>query len=186
MPSVVDICNKALDKLGHGPITSLEDGTKAANLCNRNWAIIRDQVLRDHPWNFAVKRAVLAPTSDTPAWGFTHQFALPADNLRVLEIRDMSTADYQIESGYILANDDALYVRYTRRVTDPNQFDALFVDTVAVRLAFELCEAITQSNTKKADLWNEYDDSLTRAKKADGQENPPVVFEEDEWIEVRY
>lgn len=186
MPSVVDICNKALDKLGHGPITSLNDGTKAANLCLRNWEIIRDQVLRDHPWNFAVKRAVLASSTEAPAWGFTYKFALPADNLRLLEIRDMSTADYQLESGHILANDDALYVRYIRRVTDPNEYDSLFVDTAAVRLAFELCEALTQSNTKKSELFSEYEDSLTRAKRVDGQENPPVVFEEDEWIEVRY
>lgn len=186
MTSVVDICNKALDKLGHGPITSLEDGTKAANLCLRNWPLIRDQVLRDHPWNFAVKRDVLAPNSETPAWGFTYKFSLPADSLRLLEIRDLSTADYQVESGHILANDDALYVRYTRKVTDPNEYDSLFIDVVAVRLAFELCEALTQSNTKKSELWSEYDDSLTRAKRADGQENPPVVFEEDEWVNVRY
>lgn len=186
MPSVVDICNKSLDKLGHGPITSLEDGTKAANLCLRNWAIIRDQVLRDHPWNFAVKRSVLAPSSDAPAWGFTYKFPLPADSLRLLEVRDLSTAEYQVESGHIMANDDALYIRYTRKVTDPNEFDSLFVDTVATRLAFEICEALTQSNSKKADLWNEYDDSITRAKRADGQENPPVMFEEDEWINVRY
>lgn len=186
MPSIVDICNKALDKLGHGPITSLDDGNKAANLCTRNWPLIRDQVLRDHPWNFAVKRTVLAPSSNTPAWGFTYQFPLPADFLRLLEVRDLSTDDYQVEGRNILANDTALYIRYSYRAEDPNQYDSLFSDTAAVRLAYELCEALTQSNTKKQDLWQEYEDSLTRAKRADGQENPPQKFEEDDWIAVRY
>lgn len=186
MPSVVDISNKALDKLGQGPITSLEDGSKSANLCNRNWSIIRDQVLRDHPWNFAVKRAILAADTTAPVWGFSYKFPLPADWLRLIEVRDLSTGEYQVEGRAILANDSALYVRYIYQVTDPNQYDALFVDAVATRLAFELCEALTQSNTKKELMWNEYQDSLTRARLVDGQENPPVDFEEDDWVLVRY
>lgn len=186
MPSVVDLCNKALDKLGHGPITSLADGTKAANLCDRNWPLVRDQVLRDHPWNFAVKRDVLAPVSSAPAWGFNKAFQLPADCLRLIELRDLSTEDYVVEGRQILCNEDALYIRYIRSVTDPNVYDILFVDAAACRLAFELCEALTQSNTKKDALFQEYDDSLLRAKRVDAQENPPTQFEEDDWISVRY
>lgn len=186
MPSVVDICNKALDKVGHGPIVSLTDGTKAANLCNRNWPLVLDQVLRDHPWNFAVKRTTLAPSSETPSWGFSYAFPLPSDCLRLLEVRDLSTGEYQVEGGRILADTSVLYIRYIRRMEDPNSFDALFSDLVATRLAFELCESLTQSNQKKQSLWSEYEDSVTRARRVDGQENPPVTFEEDDWIKVRY
>lgn len=186
MASVVEICNKALDKLGATSIISLEDGTKNANLCNRGWSQIRDEVLRDHPWNFAVKRAVLAPSTNNPAWGFGNAFPLPADWLRLLEVRDLSTGEYQVENGRILADADALYVRYIYRVTDPNRYDALFVDAVASRLAAELCEAITQSGQKVQLLWEAYQDSIIRAKRVDGQENPPQAYEEDDWIKVRY
>lgn len=186
MPSVIDICNKALDKLGQSPIISLDDGNKSANLCKRNWEMIRDQVLRDHPWNFAMKRATLAPNSVAPDWGFTYQFPKPADCLRVVEIRDLSAGEYQIESNQILADEDVLYIRYIRKVSDPNEFDSLFVDSAATRMAAELCEALTQSSTKRESLFSEYDDSLTRAKRVDGQENPPAQFEEDDWINVRY
>lgn len=186
MPSVVDVCNKALDKLGHGPITSLADGNKAANLCDRNWPLVRDQVLRDHPWNFAVKRAILAPLTDAPLWGFSYCFELPADLLRLVEVRDLSTGEYVVEGRKLLCNSTAVYIRYIQRVEDPNVYDAAFVDSAACRLAFELCEAITQSNTKKEVIFQEYDDSLLRAKRVDAQENPPVQFEEDEWVSVRY
>lgn len=186
MASVVDVCNKGLDKLGHGSITSLEDGTKAASLCLRNWPTIRDQVLRDHPWNFAVKRAVLAPSVTGPAWGFTKSFPLPSNCLRLLEVRDLSTGDYEVEGKAILADESALYIRYIDQITDPNAFDALFIDAAACRLAFELCEALTQSNTKKDAAWQEYQDSLTRAMRVDGQESPPAPFEEDDWVLVRY
>jgi len=186
MASVVDICNRALDKLGYGSITSLDDGTKAANLCSRAWPLTRDQVLRDHPWNFAVKRVITSPVTATPVWGFAYQHPLPADLLRLLDVKDLSTRDYQVEGQFILTNDSALYVRYIQRITDPNQFDALFLEAVTVRLAFEMCETLTQSNQKKDSLWGEYDDALTRAKRVYAQENPPVIFEEDDWISVRY
>jgi hypothetical protein len=186
MASVVDICNRALDKLGQGSIVSLEDGTKAANLCNRNWPLVRDQVLRDHPWNFAVRRIILAPSESPPSWGFQYRSPIPADCLRLLEVRDLSTNEYQIESGHILSNESALYIRYIRRVTDPNNYDSLFSDAVATRLAFELCESMTQSNAKKEMLMNEYEMSIVAAKRVDGQENPPSMFEEDDWLLVRY
>lgn len=186
MPSVIQVCNRALDKLGHGPIVSLGDGDKAANLCDRNWPLVRDEVLRDHPWNFAVKRAALAADTSTPVWGFSNRFPFPSDFLRLLEVRDLSTGEYQVEGRAILADADVLYIRYIYLVTDPNQYDALFADVAASRLAYELCEALTQSNTKKQSLWEEYEAALTRAKRVDGQENPPQVYEEDDWISVRY
>lgn len=186
MASVVDVCNRALDKLGQGSIVSLEDGTKAANLCIRNWPLIRDQVLRDHPWNFAVKRVTLAPDVAEPAWGFNYRTPLPTDCLRLIEVRDLSEGEYQVEGRAILSNQDVLYVRYIARVIDPNEYDALFQDAVASRLAVELCEPLTQSNSKKDILIQEYDMILTAAKRADGQENPPAPFEEDTWLLSRY
>lgn len=185
MSSVIDLCNKALDKLGQGAITSLSDGTKSSRLCDRTWPLVRDQVLRDHPWNFAVKRATLAASETAPDWGFTAQFPLPSDSLRLIEVRDLSTGEYQVENGHILADATVLYVRYIARITDPNVYDSLFVDTASTRMAFEMCEAFTQSNQKKQALFEEYSDSLTRAMRVDGQENPPADFEEDSWVLAR-
>lgn len=186
MATVIDICNFALDKLGHGSITSTNDGTKAADLCKRNWDLVRDQVLRDHPWNFATKRYVTSPVVASPVWGFSYEHPLPSDYLRLLEIKLLSTGEYVIEGKSILSNESALYLRYIARVIDPTQYDALFLDAVSSRLAFELCEALTQSNTKKEQLWNQYDDALVRARRVDAQENPPSFFEESDWIKVRY
>jgi len=186
MASVVDICNRALDKLGQGPIVSLEDGTKSANLCNRNWPLIRDQVLRDHPWNFAVRRAILAPDVNEPVWGFNYKSPLPSNCLRLIEVDNLSTGEYQVEGRAILSNDEAIRIRFIARIADPNDYDSLFQDAVASRLAVELCESLTQSNSKKELLIQEYDMILTAARRVDGQENPPAVFEEDEWLLARF
>ena len=186
MASVIDLCNKALDKLGQGAITSLSDNTKSARICDRNWPLVRDQVLRDHPWNFAVKRAVLASSETAPAWGFSAQFPLPSDCLRLIEVRDLSTGEYQVEDGHIHANATVPYTRPLKRAPGPPVCAGLCVDTAATRLAAEMCEAFTQSTQKKQALFEEYSDSITRAKRVDAQENPPVGFEEDEWVLARY
>lgn len=186
MSSVVDVCNRALDKLGQSPITSLEDGDTTANLCNRTWPVVRDRALRSYPWNFAVKRSSTAPDTETPAWGFTYQHTLPSDCLRLLEILDIRTDAYELEGNKVLCDDNLLKIRYIRQVTDPNDYDAMFVDAVASLLAFEMCERLTQSNQKKDALWTEYQENLMKARSVDAQENPVQQFEEDSWIEARY
>ena len=49
MVSTVDICNRALQKLGHTKITSLDDDVKAARESQRAYTLVRDAVFRDHP-----------------------------------------------------------------------------------------------------------------------------------------
>ena len=79
MASVVEICNRALDKLGEAPIVSLADDIKASRACARTYAPVRDAVLRDHPWNCAIHRTVLAAEAEAPAWGYQRRFPLPVD-----------------------------------------------------------------------------------------------------------
>ena len=57
--SQVQICNLALLKFGSPKITSIDDQTPEAAACKALWDIVRDEVLYDHPWNFAMKRADL-------------------------------------------------------------------------------------------------------------------------------
>ena len=60
MPSVVDICNEAMDLLGAATITALTENSKEARLCNRRFSTVRDATLRSHTWNCAIARADLA------------------------------------------------------------------------------------------------------------------------------
>ena len=60
MASVVQICNSALNQLGAASITALTDNSKNARLCNERYAVVRDAVFRNHPWNCLIKRQQLA------------------------------------------------------------------------------------------------------------------------------
>ena len=150
MASEVQICNRALQKLGSDSITSLADATEPARECNRAYFDVRDAELRDHNWNFAITRVQLAALATGPVWGFDKQFQLPADCLRVIEVNGLNDPGaWTVEGRMLLANAAApLDVRYVKRETDAGLFDPLFAEALASRLAAELAEPLTQSNTK--------------------------------------
>ena len=137
MVSTVDICNLALDELGEAAITALDEGSPVANLCSRNYAPARDQVLRSHPWNFAVARRRLARLSAVPAFGFAYAYQRPTDWLRTISVHagdgGTDAVPYRMEGDRFVSGAADLFLRYIARIEDPNQYDPLFVDALAMR-----------------------------------------------------
>lgn len=189
MASEVDICNRALQKLGAKRITALTDDSVNARSCNAAYEIVRDAELRAHPWNFAIARASLAADSTAPSWGRAKSYELPADYLRLLPPypEDNSNAlDWQVEGRKVYTDDTApLYIRYIKRVSDTSLFDALFVEALSTKLASELCEEITQSNAKKEGLKDDYRETIARAKKTNAIEGVSQEPPDDTWLTVR-
>jgi hypothetical protein len=185
MPSEVDICNLALQRLGAKAITALNDDSVRARECNRVYAHARDTELRAHPWSFARKRAALAASTTAPAFGYTNAFPLPADFLRLLPTREQ--ADLQIESGSILTDDGApLKVVYLKQVTDPNAFDQTFTDLLVARIARDVCEKVTNSTKKLEIAQTMYLNAKAEARKVNAFERPPQEPPTDTWITARY
>lgn len=189
--SDVSICNLALQKLGAKRITSLADDSPNARSLNACYEAVRDYELRRHTWNFALKRVALAADATAPAFGPAAQYTLPSDFLRLAPIDKafaVVTDDWIIEGRKVLTNFSApLNLRYIYRVTDPNEFDAAFVMTLACSLSWHTCEEITQSNTKKADVRDEYKDVVREAKRTNAIERnaydePPP----DTWDDARH
>ena len=92
MTSTVDIANFALNIIGASNISSLDENSKPARLVNQRYEGVRDAVFRSHPWNCLIRRTELAQEVDTPAFGYSKQYALPTDPfcLRVLEFSNGS------------------------------------------------------------------------------------------------
>lgn len=184
MASEVGICNRGLQILGAARIVSLTEDTKNARECNTAYEPLRDAELRRHPWSFAVARAKLAPNATGPVFGPAYQYTLPADCLRILPNNEVD--DWQIEGRNLLTDDGAtLELRYVQQVVDPNIFDALFREALSARIAYELCERITQSNTKKQAAKNAYQEAVAAAKKANAIERVSADFPEDPWLAAR-
>ena len=199
MTSEVDVCNLALQKLGAKRIVSLTEDSPNARDCNAVYATLRRVELRKHVWNFARKRASLAPDAASPAFGFAKQFSLPADFLRITQNNrgevsgvgrrrsiGQPVVDYQIEGDKLLSNEgDEIRLLYVADITDPNLFDPLFVDALASRMAEVLNEKINQSNNKKSTAKQDYKDAVAEAKRTNAIENQPILPAEDTWVSER-
>ena len=169
MASIVDICNGALNQLGASTILTLTEDSKNARLCNARFTQIRDSIFRSHPWNCLQKRVELAADSDTPAWGFTSQFTIPADCLRVLTILDFDS-DYKIEGRKILTDNSSMKILYISRVTDPNEYDELLRETLSAALAADIAYAVTSSNPVAKNMYDLFQEKLKDARFVDSTE----------------
>lgn len=198
MPSVVDICNEAMDLLGAATITSLTENSKEARLCNRKFDTVRDAVLRAHPWNCAISRTELAADSTAPAFGFTYKYPLPTDPycLRVLSFwnsnvnNELAAYDsnvmFKIEGRNVLSNEGTCNIIYISRVTDTEQFDTLLSAAIAHRLAADTAYAITGSNSVSQQMFALYESRLKEAKGVDSMEGYPEQPVADYFIDIRY
>ena len=196
MASNVQIANSALTKIGSSRITSLTDNVKAAREINAIFELRRDYLLRTHNWSFAMTRANLPALDETPAWGYTTLYQLPTDCLRVVQVNDTwvvpgladytsgpDSEPYKITGRRIETDIGApLKLRYIKRVTDPAQFDAAFVEVFASDLADQVCEALTQSNTKREATRAVLRQSLLEAIRSNAIELPPEAIPDDSWV----
>lgn len=189
MASVVDISNRALQKLGASRIISLTDDSVSARACNLAYEPVRDRELRKHAWNFAITRIALASDATAPAFGYTNAFTLPSDCLRVLP-NDRNEGAYEnafkIEGRKILANNEGpIYIRYIARITDTTMFDAIFTEAISSAMAVEMCEELTQSNSKREIANADYSDAIKQARRQNAFEMIPTESETDTWITAR-
>lgn len=195
MPSVTQLANRSLQKLGaQSRLTSIDDSIKTARVLKEAYDQVRRRELRANVWNFSKTRVNLPAELTTPAFGFTKQYVLPSDCLRVLQVGrtrvDLASLDYRaggetqfvIENRRILTNlASPLSVLYIADVTDTSKWDACFDDVFCSRWALETVESIAQSTTKKESLKDDYRRSIYEARTANAIENPPEAFASSSW-----
>ena len=186
MTSVVEIANMALaNKLGANPITSLLDDSKGAKAVNRCYTHVRDMLQRSHPWKFTKTRVVLAPLVSTPAFGYDYAYEEPGDSIRILDVD--TDLGWVLEDGEILTDEGpTLNVAYQKIITDSTKFDPLFIEILSTRLAYQVCEEITQSTAKKTELARDLEKLTMAAKAMDSQQSSPKDLKEDAWVEARW
>ncbi len=143
MPSIVGIMNKALRLIGQTEIASPEQQTPSAVRCSAAWRDVVDEVLRAHPWAHATVWAALSKSDTPPPFGFAHAYVLPADCVRVIDVRaDGNLArqglPFEVVRGNIYTDAAPCNTRYVARDADPTFWPPDFCDAVAAKLAAEV------------------------------------------------
>ena len=189
MSSVTQICNRALQHLGAARITDISEDSRNARSCDAVYEIARDAELEAHPWRFAIERVALAADTAVPAFGKERSFSLPSDFMKIMprDAGDLDIyTDWEIEGDKIFTNESApLNIRYIKRVTDTSLFPALFQEALSARIAMELAEEITQSNSKIATAAQIYKLKIEQARRANAFAKRPQVSPDDQYIRVR-
>jgi len=185
MTSAVEICNRALIRLGADLITSLTQDTVESRCCLAVYDAIRRDLLRSHPWNFAVKRVSLAQSVDLPDFGFYYKYALPSDYLMLISL-DEDNNDFKIEGGFLLTDSDTVDLVYIADVTDEAIFDSMFATMFALRIALEIGYKITGSTSIVETLKQEYRLVRAESRTKDGQEGTVDQFIDFDWLDSRF
>lgn len=136
--------------------TRYEDELSA---CRRSYENVRNRLLQSYAWVFARKTEIPAQLSENvPGWRYTYM--LPVDCLRVIavigqdrradwdgeltcrNISDFSDkvelTDYETAGRELYANRDVVYVRYTAKVDDSSEWEAVFTEAFVIMLAIEV------------------------------------------------
>lgn len=205
------IINEALTKIGQRRITADQLTTpdnKASNLVVDTYENHRDQLLEDHPWNFAIHRAELTKNVTAPVYEFDFDYDFPDGTtpsgkpyaLRILQINDdliwtWNLWNWQTGAGFnrwksedrkILSNTDTpLQIRYIGRVTTYATMTSMFRDLLSQKLAMEWAEPLTGSDSLGQSALRRFQIKLGEARTIDGQEGIPDAIKTTSWINAR-
>ena len=165
--SEVQICNMALARIGVSQyISSLTESSNEARTCNLFYSIVRDRVLEEMPWRFAVKQTTLQLTGTAPdPWAY--QYRYPNDCLKAIRLlapggsnkysifqnNTNSTINNKIvydimedeaNAGRVIVTDqDSAILEYVKAITDPTLFSPSFTNALAWGLAAEIAAPLT-------------------------------------------
>lgn len=181
MATKMDIINMALANIGHDAIATVNDDQKDANEMRIHYDTALADVLRSHPWGFAMRRAGLAELPQTPI-GFDHAYAYPVDCImarRVMGDRWSWIRAVPFEIGRsidgrqkaVLTNCPPVVVlEYTSSLVQPSEFDPQFITALSWRLAAAVTMGVHGDPQAHQAAMQSYYGALQLAMADDGRE----------------
>lgn len=183
--SETSIANLALAEISSHAITNLSDDSEEAIWCSRFYPQCRDEMLRTHPWNFAMKRVNLTQLAEIPVNEWNYAYGLPSDYISLYQLNEFLCWEYsyglgnyklfQVENGALLTDAETATIRYVFQQTDTTKYDPLFVTALSLLLASKIAKPIAGNDGTP---WTQrYEQiALPRAMKYDAREDKPHVI----------
>jgi hypothetical protein len=162
MASKLEIFNDALAHLGERKLASLSEAREPRRRLDDQWDRGLRYCLEQGLWNFAMRSVQIDHSAQfTPAFGMRFAFVRPADWIRTALISDNENMEppllrYHDERDLIYADCDPIFVQYVS--DDPTYgldlslWPETFAEYVAVHLARKICQGMTSSESRHAEL----------------------------------
>ena len=183
------VINNALLKVGLPLAASLDDADwNAATI----YTTVVKQYLRSFPWGFATKFANFTANQNVPAHGFSKAYTIPADCLRVVDVRCAGElrapkARFVVSGKLLYANVTPCHARYVSdaSVDTPADWPDDFADAVACRIAAEIANLSAQTASMTPGLLQMAQLSLAQAQAIDATETTERVPMDESIIAAR-
>lgn len=169
----VSICNTALIMVGANDINSFTENTVEAKLASNVYERTKFTLLQYHPWRFSLKQVDLGGAlTASPLFKWTYKYKLPADTLRVINIKD--NFDYEtFEQRELYTDVNPCQIVYQKKVAEQDM-PAYFVRALEFHLA-RLFAISLQEDAGKMDIFERSADKETaRARSIDAQQQPNI------------
>ena len=157
------ICNFALNLLGVEEIASINEASRAANVCKTAYYLTKEALLRSHYWNFAIKRVILTPDVTPPAFGYVYSFSIPSGAL-VWKFID-NIRPIKQEGRKLLTDDSSIKFIYVSNDTAEADFDPIFTKVLSTRLASDICYKLTNNVSLGQKVEADFDKLIKEAKR---------------------
>ena len=172
LKSNIDVCNFALSLVGADEITTFTDNTKESDICNRMYDQTRRSLLRNHWWNFSIKRAALVDSGVTPPFEFGNSFDLESDHIRALYIHDNPTP-WKIEEDQLVITSTSVNLGYVSDVKNVKRMTDTFKEALAYKLAAQMSWSLHQDKGLKDRLLVDFKDSIREVRSIDSMVGTP-------------
>ncbi len=180
--SSIDLCSKALNKIGANSIVSFDEGTPEAEICGSLYSTLKYKLLSIFSWGFAtsIKKLNQVVEEEQNEYGYT--FALPSDFIRALKIS--SNSPYKILGNYLYCNDEEVVLTYIANVGE-EYFSPLFVSAFIYLMAAELSVSLLNDTSKYSLFYKLFNSEIRQAKSIDSQQETPKVLGDFPLISAR-
>lgn len=190
MTTPITVINLGLSKIAGSRVSTISPPkTALERYMAANYPAWRDAELARRRWVFAMEWRTLTLQETLTSAAKPYKYGIPNDALRAIRNRD---AEWEQRRRFIYSAQATLTVPFIIQVPE-NEFDPLFVEVLACKIAHESAEYVTQSNTKKDKAEKQYDLAVLEAGRNNaftrGSDDETDEGDEDtefDWITKRY
>lgn len=180
--SSIELCSKALNKIGANSITSFEDGSVESEICESIYLTLKHKLLSLYYWSFATKTAELEPKESNEKYGYSYAYILPVDFLRAVKIE--SNLKYKIAGSYLFSDDEKVKLEYIADVDEQN-FSPLFVSSFIYLIAAELSISLLNDTSKYSLFYRLFNSEIKEAKSIESMQESNKTIRNFSLIDVR-
>ncbi len=181
--SEVEAANGALAHIGEARLSSLTENRTAARIIRTHFGQVRDELLRNHDWNFALRWATLSADPAAPRGTFAKMYPLPGDCLRVRLIQEASPDSWCVENGFSGSADGETSlvsmlstdivsprIAYTALIGEPHLWDATFLAVFEFMLAAKIAPQLGRDDALAETMRGNAERLMARARRQDSRE----------------